>query len=83
MLRAFLGLGSNLGNRLEYLQRALGLLEQSPEVQVIRISSVYETEPVGFTEQGKFYNAVAEIKTSLPPRVLLKLILDIELRLGR
>lgn len=83
MTRVFLGLGSNLGNRLEYLQQAIGLLEESPGVMIVRVSSVYETEPVGFKEQGRFYNAVTEIETSLSPRDLLKLILDIELRLGR
>lgn len=79
--RAFLGLGSNLGAREENLRRALLLL--SERVEIVKLSSVYESEPVGFKEQPWFLNLVCEIRTRLSPRDLLRFAKEIERKLGR
>jgi 2-amino-4-hydroxy-6-hydroxymethyldihydropteridine diphosphokinase len=83
MIRAYIGLGSNVGDRLANLRRAVGCLGAVAGIQVIRVSSVYETEPIGVTDQGWFLNAVAEIATSLSPTELLERIQHIERELGR
>ncbi|HHV61504.1 MAG TPA: 2-amino-4-hydroxy-6-hydroxymethyldihydropteridine diphosphokinase [Firmicutes bacterium] len=80
---AYLGLGSNLGDREENLRRALRLLGDEPGVRLLRVSPLYETDPVGYTEQDPFLNAVAEVETTLDPHQLLSWVLDIERRLGR
>ena len=78
---AYLGLGSNLGEREENLTQALGLLSQKVEIK--RISSLYETEPVGYKEQPSFLNLVCQVSTDLNPEELLHLAKIIEARLGR
>ena len=83
MTRAFVGLGSNLGDRGGYLRRALEELGQLPETVVVGVSSFRETEPVGIREQPRFLNAVAELETGLPPDRLLASLLELERRLGR
>jgi 2-amino-4-hydroxy-6-hydroxymethyldihydropteridine diphosphokinase len=80
MTRAFVGLGSNLGDREGNLRRALGRLE---ELGPVRASSFRETDPVGVTDQPKFLNAAAELATEMPPRELLDRLLEIERELGR
>jgi 2-amino-4-hydroxy-6-hydroxymethyldihydropteridine diphosphokinase len=81
-VRAYLGLGSNLGDRLETLRRAVELLQAREGVRVVRSSSVYETEPVG-PPQPEYLNAVLEVETDLEPRALLRACLDVERELGR
>ena len=78
----FLGLGSNLGDRLENLRRAVELLGRG-DIQVRRTSRVYETDPVGGPPQPPYLNAVAEVETSLTPRGLLEACLSVEDALGR
>ncbi len=80
---AYLGLGSNLGDREGHLQRAVAILDTIEGIEVERISSWYETAPVGKTSQGWFLNGVARIKTSMSPRELLLTVLAVEQRLGR
>lgn len=79
--KAYLGLGSNVGDRAAYLAAALEAVE--PEVHVLRTSPIYETEPWGFTEQALFLNQVAEIETSLTPTELLRHIKHVEGLVGR
>jgi len=79
---AYLALGSNLGDRLATLQRAVVLLAQHEGIEVIRSSRVYETDPVG-PEQPDYLNAVIEISTTLDPRELLGSALEAEAQLGR
>jgi 2-amino-4-hydroxy-6-hydroxymethyldihydropteridine diphosphokinase len=81
--RAFLGIGSNLGDRLETLQRSVELLHTSPGIEVVASSRVYETDPVGGVEQPDFLNAVLEISTDLSARVLLQRCQAVEAELGR
>lgn len=78
----YLGLGSNLGDREKILQSAIDRL-QSPEFRIVRISSVYETEPQGRRSQRWFLNLVAEAETDLFPRQLLGRVIRIERELGR
>lgn len=78
-----LGLGSNLGNRAENLHRACTLLDRTAGLQVRRASAVYETEPVGVTEQPMFLNQVVEILTRLSPSDLMARLLEVEEKMGR
>ncbi len=82
MSTAFLALGSNLGDREANLRNAVKHLEAG-EIQVLRRSSLYETEPQDLREQPWFLNAVVEVETSLSPLQLLARIREIELRMGR
>lgn len=77
----YLSLGTNLGNRLLNLQNAISKL--SPKVQVIRKSSIYETEPWGYPDQPTFLNQVVEANTELEPSALLLFLKDLELSAGR
>ena len=76
-------LGSNLGDRLDNLGRAVSALAETPGVRVTAVSAVYETEPVGERDQPVFLNAVVEVETALQPLELLAATQDIERRLGR
>ncbi len=82
-MKAYIGLGSNLGNREENIRKAVELLEKSPGIRVVKLSPFYETEPVGDIPQGKFINAAAEIYTTLFPPGLLAVCRNIEDALGR
>jgi 2-amino-4-hydroxy-6-hydroxymethyldihydropteridine diphosphokinase len=81
---AYIALGGNIGDVVDSIKQALSLLSQPPIIQVIAISSIYRTEPVGGPEgQPDYDNAVARIGTSLSPAELLAHCLDIERQLGR
>jgi 2-amino-4-hydroxy-6-hydroxymethyldihydropteridine diphosphokinase len=80
---AFLGLGSNIGDRLATLQRAIDLLAVEPGIVVQRTSRVWETDPVGGPQQPDFMNVVAEIDTDLEPHDLLAATNRVEAALGR
>jgi 2-amino-4-hydroxy-6-hydroxymethyldihydropteridine diphosphokinase len=80
---AFLGLGSNLGDRLDLLQRAVDALDADARTRVDAVSSVYETAPVGGPEQDPFLNIAVRVATRRSPRSLLRLCLAVEERLGR
>ncbi|MBS3969063.1 MAG: 2-amino-4-hydroxy-6-hydroxymethyldihydropteridine diphosphokinase [Clostridia bacterium] len=81
--QVFLGLGSNVGNRKEYLEKAINALKNMPEITVTGMSSVYETEPFGGVEQNRFLNMVIKIETTLMPAKLLEVIMAIEKDLDR
>jgi 2-amino-4-hydroxy-6-hydroxymethyldihydropteridine diphosphokinase len=81
MPTTYIGLGSNLGERQNYLERATAML--APDVTVLRRSPIYETQPWGYADQGTFLNQVLEAETYLSPRLLLTLLKAIEARLGR
>lgn len=81
MARVFLGLGSNQGDRHANLLEALRLL--GSEVAITRVSSFYETEPVGYIDQEWFLNAACEATTDKTPRQMLTLANDVEQALGR
>jgi 2-amino-4-hydroxy-6-hydroxymethyldihydropteridine diphosphokinase len=83
MARAFVGVGSNLGDREATIRAALAELGAAPGVEVVAVSTLEETEPVGYLDQPRFLNGAAELRTELPPRDLLELLLRLEARFGR
>ncbi len=82
-VHAYVGLGSNLGDREETIRRAVAWLRAEDGIEVVGVSSLRETEPWGPVEQPAFLNAVVAIETGLDPRTLLERLLDVERRLGR
>ncbi len=82
-MKAVLGIGTNMGNRKENIDNSLEALALVPDVEILRVSPVYETEPWGFKEQQSFYNIVCEVETSLSPEALLGVCLGIEAGMGR
>lgn len=83
MALVYAGLGSNLGNREEYIASARVLISSIYESLIIAESSIKETEPVDFTDQPMFINQIIKIETGLPPEELLDLFKAIEKQLGR
>ncbi|MBO1628132.1 2-amino-4-hydroxy-6-hydroxymethyldihydropteridine diphosphokinase [Bacillus arachidis] len=79
----YVSLGSNIGDRYAYLLEAIELLNKNPYIQVKDVSSVYETDPVGYTDQNRFLNLVIKISTNLLPQELLKITQKVEVDLGR
>lgn len=82
-VQAFIGIGSNLGDRLAHCRAALDRLALLPGTALTRVSPLFESEPQEGVEGGPFLNAVAEIATSLPPDQLLDHLQEIEVALGR
>ena len=80
---AFLGLGSNLGDRLANLQAAVDALQAEPGLRVTASSRVWETKPVGGPPQPDYLNAVIRIETDLSARDLLDVARRVEMRMGR
>lgn len=83
MTRAYVGLGANLGNREETLQRAVSLLTAAEGVEVLAVSELSETDPVGVVDQPRFLNGAVAVETTLSARGLLDALLAIEQSLGR
>lgn len=83
MAIVFLSLGSNLGDRVGYLQQATSLLSAVPEIKIVATSSFYESEPWQMDSENWFVNAVIQISTTLEPEKLLKECQRIESQLGR
>jgi len=79
----YIGIGSNLGDRLENIDRAVERLKGAEGVKLLRISSIYETEPVSDIPQGKYMNGVIEVETVLSPEGLMAELNGIESGLGR
>ncbi len=82
-VRAFLALGSNLGDRLANLQRAVDLLGHRPGLAIVKSSRVFQTEPVGGPPQPDYLNVVVEGRTTRSPRDLLDACLAVEQEMGR
>lgn len=83
MYTVYLGLGSNIGDRIYHLDRAALMVNNLEQVKVTKLSSVYETDPVGGPPQGRYYNAVIEVETGLRPIKLLQFSKEIEQIMGR
>lgn len=83
MANVYLGLGSNLGDREENLEKAIDALDEFDEINVTNRSRVFETEPYGKTDQPEFMNMCVEIETRMSPLSLLETVLGIEHSLGR
>jgi 2-amino-4-hydroxy-6-hydroxymethyldihydropteridine diphosphokinase len=80
---AYVGLGSNLGDREAAIARALELLDEPPELRVVGVAQVRETDPVGVVDQPAFLNTAARLETTLGARELLDRLLAVERELGR
>jgi len=83
MARVYLSIGSNLGDRRRNIETAIELLRDTGDIEVVKISTLYETDPIGGPPQDKFLNGALEIKTNLAPYDLLKSLNKIEEKLGR
>jgi 2-amino-4-hydroxy-6-hydroxymethyldihydropteridine diphosphokinase len=83
MSRAYVALGANLGDREVTIRAALAELDAAEGVDVVAVSSLADTDPVGYLDQPRFLNGAAALETSLGPRALLDLLLAVERRLGR
>lgn len=79
----FISIGSNMGNRYDYLTKAIKSLTTYPEIELINYSSIYETDPVGYEEQDLFLNMVIKVITKLSAFELLAICLKTELELDR
>jgi 2-amino-4-hydroxy-6-hydroxymethyldihydropteridine diphosphokinase len=82
-MRAFIGVGANLGDRAETIASALELLGEQDGIDVVAVSTLRDTDPVGFLEQPRFLNGAVAVETELAPRELLERLLAVELALGR
>ena len=81
--RAFIGIGTNLGDRLANYLEALERIGKLRQTRVVRQSSIYETEPVGDVAGGPFLNGAVEVETELPSELLMHQLLAIERSMGR
>ena len=83
MFKAYLSMGSNIDDRPDYLKKGLLELKNNPKIIITKVSSVYETSPVGFLDQNNFLNLALEIETTLSPFELLEFNQSIEKKLNR
>ncbi len=83
MTRAYIALGSNLGDREATIRDALAALAEEPGIEIVAVSSLVDTEPVGVADQPRFLNGAASLETELTAQSLLALLLDVERRFGR
>lgn len=81
--RVFIGLGGNLGDPRKAMAQSIRYLHENPQIEVVRVSSLYRTPPWGKSDQPDFLNAVAELRCKISPRKLLELCLTIERDLKR
>ena len=81
--KVYLSLGSNIGNRQEYIESAIELVGKREGIEILKKSGLYETSPVGYVEQDLFLNAVIKIETDFSEREILKIINKIENELDR
>jgi len=81
--KAYIGMGSNMGNKLENLNTAITKINESTYTKVTRISESYETKPVGYTQQDNFVNCAVEARTLLTPVELIRFLLQVESELKR
>lgn len=80
---AYIALGSNIGNRENYLLHAIKKINLHPSIEVVNISSIYETDPIGYTDQAQFLNMVINVNTELTASELLRSLQEIEKQLER
>ena len=83
MPSAYVGLGANLGDREATIRRAVELLAEREGIEVLAVSALRETDPVGLEDQPRFLNGAAVLETTLGPRALLETLLEVERVLGR
>ncbi|HSG06673.1 MAG TPA: 2-amino-4-hydroxy-6-hydroxymethyldihydropteridine diphosphokinase, partial [Nitrospiria bacterium] len=79
----YIGIGSNMGNRMDYCREAVKRIGEFPETEIREVSPVFETEPMERSDQDWFFNCVLKIRTTLPPDKILKSCQEVEQFLGR
>ena len=82
-MRAYVGVGANLGDRRATIERAIEVLRAVEGVEVLAVSTLRETDPVGYEDQPRFLNGAVELETTLGARELLDALLAVERELGR
>ena len=82
-MRAYVGLGSNLGDREGTIRRAVELLGEQPGIEIVAVSTLRDTDPVGYEDQPRFLNGAVALEVDLSARALLDELLEIERELGR
>jgi 2-amino-4-hydroxy-6-hydroxymethyldihydropteridine diphosphokinase len=82
-VRAYVGLGSNLGDREGTIRRAVELLGEQPGIEIVAVSTLRDTDPVGYEDQPRFLNGAVALEVDLSARALLDELLEIERELGR
>ncbi len=80
---AYIAVGSNMGDKRKHIEEAIGLIDASEHSRVVKVSSLKETEPVGYTDQDNFINGAVAVRTLLTPVELIRFLLDIEHQLKR
>ena len=83
MSRIFIGVGSNEGERIEYISKAIRALGATSGIRLMQMATIVETEPIGGPPQGPYLNTVVELETAREPADLLSVLQDIERRMGR
>jgi len=83
MHRVFLSLGSNMGQKVDYLDNAVDIIKKNEFIHNVKVSSVYQTDPVGYLDQDVFVNIAVLLETTLEPYDLLKVCQDVEQALNR
>ena len=81
--RAYIGIGSNIGERLSHIERCLQLIKKSPDIEDVRISPIYETEPMGFSSSNMFLNGVVQVNFTCAIFHLYSQLLEIERQFHR
>jgi 2-amino-4-hydroxy-6-hydroxymethyldihydropteridine diphosphokinase len=81
--KAVIGIGTNLGDKIENIRRAIEAIKLLPNTKVLALSHIYETKPMGITDQPNFFNAAISVETGLSPLALLGACLGIEAAMGR
>ena len=82
-MRYVIGIGSNIGNKKENIERAIAAIETLPKTRIVLKSSIYETQPVGYEEQDDFYNICLEVQSVFNPFEMIGAVLGIEAGFGR
>lgn len=82
-MKAIIGIGTNIGDKVNNIKESVKALMHLPATEVVKLSSVYETEPWGYLEQDRFYNICVMVETQLSPKTLLGACLGIEAAAGR
>lgn len=80
---AYIGIGTNIGERKDNILAALDAINLIPNTKVLSVSKIYETEPWGYLDQDKFLNAAAKVETSFDSKMFLGMLLGIEAAMGR
>ena len=82
-MRYVIGIGSNIGDRKENIERAIAAIETLPKTRIVLKSSIYETQPVGYEDQDDFYNICLEVQSVFNPFEMIGAVLGIEAGFGR